>query len=53
MTRGQKGCLVFSVDAETNAWLKAQVAGRLTPAAGLLIMAAEVAPPYESLDLNS
>lgn len=25
LTRGMKGCFVFSVDAETNAWLKAQI----------------------------
>lgn len=27
MTRGQKGCFVFSVDSETNAWLQARATG--------------------------
>lgn len=27
MTRGQKGCFVFSVDPETNAWLQARITG--------------------------
>jgi hypothetical protein len=47
MTRGQKGCFVFSVDAETNAWLKAQAAGAHGPAGGML-MAAEAPGEYES-----
>lgn len=45
MTRGQKGCFVFSVDAETNAWLKARSASRPGPERTLL-MAAEEQPPY-------
>ncbi|WP_372592538.1 DNA/RNA helicase domain-containing protein [Guyparkeria sp.] len=47
MTRGQKGCFVFSVDPETNAWLKARAPGRPDPA-GSLLMAAEEPPPYET-----
>jgi uncharacterized protein len=47
MTRGQKGCFVFSVDPETNAWLKARAAGAFGPAGGML-MAAEAPGEYES-----
>jgi uncharacterized protein len=43
MTRGQKGCFVFSVDAETNAWLKARAGG----ASGELLMAADGARTYD------
>jgi uncharacterized protein len=45
MTRGQKGCFVFSVDAETNAWFNARIAGGLRHADGVL-KAAEQAPGY-------
>lgn len=46
MTRAQKGCFVFSVDPETNAYLKAAASGAL-PAAP-----AEPAAPYEGLPLR-
>lgn len=42
MTRGQKGCFVFSVDPETNAWLKARAPGQPR-----VLMAAEPVPPYD------
>jgi len=45
MTRGQKGCFVLSVDPETNAWLKARVAGKPALGDGWL-MAADEPPPY-------
>ncbi len=48
MTRGQKGCFVFSVDPETNAWLKAHAPGRAESPAKDLLMAAEASPPYDS-----
>jgi uncharacterized protein len=47
MTRGQKGCFVFSVDPETNAWLRGRSAGAHGPAGGML-MAAEAPGEYES-----
>ena len=48
MTRGQKGCYVFCVDAETNAYFKSFVEGRGRVDA-LTLEAAEPAPPdYES-----
>lgn len=43
MTRGQKGCFVFSTDAETNAWLRATVAG---PAPALELKVAEPSPGF-------
>jgi len=46
MTRGQKGCFVFSVDAETTAWLRSRAPGQPDPA-GNLLMAAESPPPYD------
>jgi uncharacterized protein len=47
MTRGQKGCFVFSVDPETNAWLRARAFGAHGPPGGVL-MAAEAPGPYKS-----
>ena len=45
MTRGQKGCFVFSVDPETNEWLKGRAPGQPAPLEATL-MAAEAHPPY-------
>jgi uncharacterized protein len=47
MTRGQKGCFVFSVDPETNAWLRARVVGQ-HGSTGNMLMAAEAPPLYEA-----
>ncbi|MEQ8484674.1 MAG: DUF2075 domain-containing protein [Pseudomonadales bacterium] len=47
MTRGQKGCFVFSVDPETNAWLKARAAWSARRV-GEARMAAEETGAYES-----
>lgn len=44
MTRGQKGCFVFSVDPETNAWFKAQVDGSLQSAEDVRMVAEQTAP---------
>jgi DUF2075 family protein len=46
MTRGQKGCFVYSVDAETNQYLKELAAGAMQQ------LPAQPAPPYEGLPLR-
>lgn len=45
MTRGQKGCFVFSTDEETNVWLKTRTYGT-TGASGML-MAAEKSRDFD------
>ncbi len=46
MTRGQKGCFVFAVDPETNAWLRARSAGSSWHT-GAQLLAAEQVPSYD------
>ncbi|HEX7034894.1 MAG TPA: DUF2075 domain-containing protein [Pseudomonadales bacterium] len=45
MTRGQKGCFVFAVDPETNAYFRAMASSAARPGRRLL-MAAEPTIPY-------
>jgi DUF2075 family protein/DNA-binding XRE family transcriptional regulator len=47
MTRGQKGCFVFSVDPETNEWLKSRAPSH-THSSGSLLKAAEPSSHYQT-----